>query len=249
MTSPVHQWGLRFVLGSVPFLHCGGHVVMVVIFWHRLRVQVLPYPNTIEPYIHLSSSSGSVASGRKWWLMIACLSWTGSTSLCILSTTKSFGRACWRKPMPSKDGLAPQPRALMLSRLCSCWAWQALPTSQPRDCWQLCWIQAMPLGASEPLSPSWASAINIYCGQGCIGPLGGTQSHLARGGPGRAGQRYALAMILLQGLVESPNKIWYCGQSLLRGQRREKTILTFRLRESVWGYTEEMAWSEALKDG
>lgn len=37
-------------------------------------------------------------------------------SSCILSTgTTSFGPACWRKLMPSKDGSALQPRALMLA--------------------------------------------------------------------------------------------------------------------------------------
>lgn len=61
--------------------------------------------SSTKAYIHLSSSFGSVASGLKWWLMIACLSSTGNISLCILATTtKSFGPACWRKLMPSKDG-------------------------------------------------------------------------------------------------------------------------------------------------
>lgn len=81
-------------------------------------------------------------------------------------------------------------------------------------------------GSSEPLPPSWESSINFHCVPGCDGPSEGIVK--ARGGQGRVGQRYALAMILLHGLVERPNKISYCGHSLLRGQRREKTVQTHR---------------------
>lgn len=66
--------GWDFVLNSLLF-HWEGHVAPVGIIWHGLGIQKLAFcPTSTKAYIHLSSSSGSAASGWKWWLMIAYLS-------------------------------------------------------------------------------------------------------------------------------------------------------------------------------
>lgn len=147
-----------------------------------MRVQELLLPSCTELYFHLSFSSGSVASGWKWWLMIACLSGPTGTFSCTLSaTTKSFGPACWRKPMPSKDGSTPRPGPWCWPCLTSCFSWHMLPPSWPWDLEQLCWMQAMPLGASEPLPPSLASSLNNRCVQSCVQVVGRDPEALSKG--------------------------------------------------------------------
>ena len=70
-----------------------------------------PAPSPGHPSPSLPRSSGSTASGWRWWWTTGCPPRTGSCSSCIRLNAASSGVHCWRRPTPSKC-LHPAPTSL-----------------------------------------------------------------------------------------------------------------------------------------
>lgn len=61
-----------------------------------------PGPSPGQPSLSLPCSSGSTASGWRWWWTTGCPPRTGSCSSCTQQRAASSGVRCWRRPTPSK---------------------------------------------------------------------------------------------------------------------------------------------------
>lgn len=61
-----------------------------------------PGPSPGQPSLSLPCSSGSTASGWRWWWTTGCPPRTGSCSSCTRQRAASSGVRCWRRPTPSK---------------------------------------------------------------------------------------------------------------------------------------------------
>ena len=70
-----------------------------------------PAPSPGQPSLSLPCSSGSTASGWRWWWTTGCPPRTGSCSSCTRQRAASSGVRCWRRPTPSKC-LRPAPTSL-----------------------------------------------------------------------------------------------------------------------------------------